>query len=128
MLENYLINPMSSVTRRIREIKGTKDAQPRGGYLPLKTFAIEEYADNKLVSMSDENISASLVGTAVDYLARLSFTDNAEEIINPYPDTNIGVFEICLKGAILLGQKRTKQWAFNAVSEIVADYAVNKKK
>lgn len=58
---------MTTVTGRVKEYK-----QPRGGFLPIKDFAVTEFNDEiDLVNLSQENISPTLVGTAVDYLTRL---------------------------------------------------------
>ena len=55
---------MYSVTRRIKSIK-----QPRGGYIPRKQFS-EIQLDDKRTLNDVENIHATLVGLAVDYLTR----------------------------------------------------------
>ena len=56
---------MASVTGRINEVK-----QPRGGYVNLGDFEKIVFDDGKELS-TDENIHASLIGIAVDYLTRL---------------------------------------------------------
>lgn len=73
---------MVSVTQRIKQIK-----QPRGGYLPVKTFTVTTLDDGQLLN-AEESIAASLVGTAVDYLSRFMDGTTAEE-----------AFEISLLGA-----------------------------
>lgn len=35
---------MASVTQRIKEIK-----QPRGGYLPIKLFSVEQFEDHRVL-------------------------------------------------------------------------------
>ncbi|QVK20409.1 hypothetical protein KHQ82_08750 [Mycoplasmatota bacterium] len=55
---------MYSVTQRIKTIK-----QPRGGYINPKIFGVDRINDGKLLNES-ENIHASLIGLAVDYLTR----------------------------------------------------------
>lgn len=55
---------MYSVTRRIEMVK-----QPRGGYLSKRQFDIISIDDGKVLH-ENENIHASLVGLAVDYLTR----------------------------------------------------------
>ena len=55
---------MYSVTRRVSMVK-----QPRGGYLNKKQFDII-CVDDGMVLNENENIHASLVGLAVDYLTR----------------------------------------------------------
>lgn len=56
---------MSSVTQRIKEVK-----QPRGGYLNLSSFKCEPFDDGKVLA-NVENIHASVVGMAVDYMTRV---------------------------------------------------------
>lgn len=73
---------MVSVTQRIKQIK-----QPRGGYLPVKTFTVTTLDDGQGLN-PEESIAASLVGTAVDYLSRFMDATAIEE-----------AFEISLLGA-----------------------------
>ena len=73
---------MVSVTQRIKQIK-----QPRGGYLPIKTFTVTTLDDGQGFN-PEESIVASLVGTAVDYLSRYMDGTSVEE-----------AFEISLLGA-----------------------------
>ncbi len=55
---------MYSVTKRISMIK-----QPRGGYINKKELVITQLDDGITLNES-ENIHASLVGLAVDYMTR----------------------------------------------------------
>lgn len=55
---------MASVTNRINSIK-----QPKGGYLTSKDFTVIPLDMNFELSLN-ENIHASLIGTAVDYMTR----------------------------------------------------------
>ena len=55
---------MYSVTKRISMVK-----QPYGGYLNKKQFDITTIDDGKTLNEA-ENIHASLIGLAVDYLTR----------------------------------------------------------
>lgn len=64
---------MSSVTSRIGQIK-----QPRGGYLKLSDFETITFDDDRTLS-ENENINASLVGMAVDYLTRFMMGANKED-------------------------------------------------
>ena len=73
---------MVSVTQRTKQIK-----QPRGGYLPVKTFTVTTLDDGQGLN-PEESIVASLVGTAVDYLSRYMDGTSVEE-----------AFEISLLGA-----------------------------
>ncbi|WP_056967055.1 hypothetical protein [Apilactobacillus ozensis] len=54
-----------TLTQRSRMVK-----QPYGGYLPVRTFNKTQFDDSKKIKSDEENISASLVGLAVDYLTR----------------------------------------------------------
>ena len=64
---------MASVTQRIKSIQ-----QPYGGYLPIKTFS-KEVLDDGIVLHENENIHASLVGLAVDYLTRFMSGNSVEQ-------------------------------------------------
>lgn len=76
---------MYSVTKRIGMIK-----QPRGGYINKKEFTITQLEDS--ISLNEnENIHASLVGLAVDYMTRFMMGTVKEE-----------AFSISLKGAMSL--------------------------
>ena len=55
---------MSSVTQRIKEIK-----QPRGGYIKPSQFKLQKIDDEKILN-EQENVHASVIGIAVDYLTR----------------------------------------------------------
>lgn len=57
---------MSSVTKRISEIK-----QPRGGYLSPSKF-IAHKIDDEYTLNDSENIHATVIGMAVDYLTRFA--------------------------------------------------------
>lgn len=57
-----------SVTKRIESIK-----QPYGGYIKIGEFEKTVFDDGRILN-EDENISASVVGTVVDYLTRFLYT------------------------------------------------------
>ena len=76
---------MYSVTKRISMAK-----QPYGGYLNKKQFDITTIDDGKILN-EKENIHASLIGLAVDYLTRFLMGTSAEE-----------AFKISLQGALCL--------------------------
>ncbi len=80
---------MGSVTKRIKEI-----SQPRGGYLNPKLLEVIPLAD-KIALKENENIHASIVGTAVDYLTRAFICET------PIDDA----FAISLRGASLIGEE-----------------------
>lgn len=76
---------MYSVTKRISMVK-----QPYGGYLNKKQFEITAIDDGETLNET-ENIHASLVGLAVDYLTRFMMGTSVEE-----------AFKISLQGAMCL--------------------------
>lgn len=76
---------MYSVTKRISMVK-----QPYGGYLNKKQFDITVIDDGKILNET-ENIHASLIGLAVDYLTRFMMGTPIEE-----------AFKISLQGAMCL--------------------------
>lgn len=80
---------MYSVTGRIRSIK-----QPRGGYIKPSEFKTIELNDGQVLN-DKENVHASIIGMAVDYLTRLMIGSDLLE-----------AFKISVKGvnsAIRLG-------------------------
>lgn len=62
---------MYTVTQRAKGVH-----QPRGGYLKPSMFSVTHRDDGETLS-TDENIHASVVGMAVDYLTRLGLGENA---------------------------------------------------
>ena len=80
---------MKSVTQRIKEIK-----QPTGGYLNPKELEVIELQDGVELYLK-ENISAGLIGMAVDYLTRYINSGNLK-----------GSFKISLMGAEKVGETR----------------------
>ena len=62
---------MVSVTKRIEQIK-----QPRGGYIPIKSFSSKEFTSSNELKPS-ENIPPNLIGITVDYLIRLMMNPGA---------------------------------------------------
>lgn len=77
---------MYSVTKRISMVK-----QPYGGYLNKKQFEVTIIDDGRTLN-EVENIHASLVGLAVDYLTRFMMGTPVEE-----------AFKISLQGALYNG-------------------------
>ncbi len=63
---------MSSVTRRIAQIQ-----QPKGGYLRSSLFSEICYNDGK--TLGDDNIHATIIGLAVDYLTRFMMGASKDE-------------------------------------------------
>ena len=86
---------MSTVTGRIAEIK-----QPWGGYLRRKQFDEVLFQDGK--GLYDENIHASVIGMAVEYLTRYLTGSSVEE-----------AFEVSIQGYLcrekLVDQKAIKR-------------------
>ncbi|MEO5535343.1 MAG: hypothetical protein ABIR17_09465 [Pseudolysinimonas sp.] len=69
---------MVSVTQRIRQVK-----QPRGGYIHPKTMEVRYLGSGGVAAVVDhtlENVHASLVGLAVDYLTRSALGRPAAEV------------------------------------------------
>lgn len=77
---------MASVTQRINQIK-----QPEGGYLNPNSFKKIQKYDNE--ELKQENIPATLVGLAVDYLARVINGTSSKE-----------AFKVSLLGADIIGE------------------------
>ena len=94
---------MTSVTGRVKEIK-----QPQGGYLSIKEFKVVELSNTKRLN-DIENIHASVIGMAVDYLTRLM---NGASVIE--------AFKISLLGAARAEEFEVK----NAKNEILS-YVLN---
>lgn len=89
---------MYSVTQRTKAVK-----QPRGGYIkPKELTAI--VLDGEAELNPDENINASLVGMAVDYLTRLMMGTPVEE-----------AFRISLTGSYIIGEYKNAE---KLISEI----------
>ena len=66
---------MPSVTQIVGNVK-----QPRGGYLPIEEFEQQTYSDDLKV-VGSYNISANLVGLAVDYGVRIALGDSPEDAL-----------------------------------------------
>ena len=68
---------MPTVKQRAQEFK-----QPRGGFINPKTMTVVELEDGhpSPLDLKVENIHASLVGMAVDYLVRLSLGTDPREV------------------------------------------------
>lgn len=64
---------MSSVTERIKEVK-----QPRGGYIKPSTMSVIAIEDGRTLN-EEENIHASVIGMAVDYLTRFMMGTEIKE-------------------------------------------------
>lgn len=82
-----------SVTDRVKKVK-----QPTGGYVNPKNMVIEiiDESDDRFCDISDENISPSLIGLVVDYLARMILGEEKKSI-----------FHIALKGAAIIDEKES---------------------
>lgn len=78
---------LETVTGRARKYK-----QPRGGY--IKPSEMEMIKREDSIELKDENISASIVGTVVDYMTRFMDGDTLEE-----------AFKISLLGADRINEK-----------------------
>ncbi|MBR1658135.1 MAG: hypothetical protein IJ697_06690 [Synergistaceae bacterium] len=90
---------MATVTERIRQIE-----QPYGGYIRLSEFERIHF-DYGVILNADENVDASLVASAVEYLTRLLFSNHEEKIGKRITTA----FDVSLRGACIaqayFGQK-----------------------
>ena len=94
---------MSSVTGRINSFK-----QPRGGFIKPSQFEVVVLKDSTVLN-EEENISASIVGTAVDYLTRLVIGTNKDK-----------AFEISLQGAVR-AEEFGEENAYNIALDLLND-------
>jgi hypothetical protein len=80
-----------SVTERVKMVK-----QPIGGYVNPKNMDIQKLDENddSICNSLDENISPTLIGLVVDYLARMMLGEEKKS-----------VFHIALKGAAIIDEK-----------------------
>ena len=82
-----------SVTQRIKQVK-----QPRGGYINPRTMNVVEL-DGSIDELNpEENVHASLVGLAVDYLTRYMSGASVEES-----------FQISMMGAKIIKEEKKAQ-------------------
>ena len=87
------------VMRRVKSIK-----QPYGGYIPSRTLSATVLGDGDEALSPDGDVSAILIGIAVDYLTRLLSGSSAEES-----------FDISLRGAWIVGEA---DYASSLLSEV----------
>lgn len=59
-----------------------KVKQPKGGYLPVKSFK-EIHYDSKNELFPDENVSKSLIGTTVDNMTRILLGAKSKKVFQP---------------------------------------------
>lgn len=98
-----------SVTQRIKQMK-----QPRGGYVNPKMFAETSLGAGADALNPEENIHASLVGLAVDYLTRFMSGTPAEE-----------AFAISLMGAKLINEDAKAAQLVSGVKDLNTRSIVN---
>ena len=75
---------MLSVTQRVKNIK-----QPRGGYVNPSIFTIDTY-DDGIILNEEENVHASIVGMAVDYLTRVMLGVNPTDAFDACEQLSFG--------------------------------------
>lgn len=95
---------MSSVTGRINSFK-----QPRGGFIKPSQLEVVVLKDSTVLN-EEENINASIVGTAVDYLTRLVIGTDKDK-----------AFDISLQGASRaeeFGEENAYNIALNILNDI----------
>jgi hypothetical protein len=90
---------MVSVTQRIKEVK-----QPRGGYLPIKLFSVNQLDDERILH-SVESVSPSLVGICVDYLTRFMKGTESRE-----------AFRVSIRGAQMVGMGDLAEELLNLIT------------
>lgn len=75
-MSNQLLNDMPdvSVTQRIKQVK-----QPRGGYINPKELTVVSLGDDADALNPVENVHASLMGLAVDYMTRFMTGSSAAD-------------------------------------------------
>lgn len=94
---------MSSVTGRIGEIK-----QPRGGYIKPSQFEVYNRNDDLMLS-ENENVHASVIGMAVDYLTRFAMGTKVIE-----------AFDISCKGAVIAEQMFQQKGTLKKVEKLLS--------
>lgn len=99
---------MASVTGRIKEIK-----QPKGGYLPVKSFIKNEYIDGLSIN-EDINISPQLQGSVVDYLTRFLLGNQIKE-----------AFDVSIKGAFIARKIENAYYLLGKISGIDEESIIN---
>ena len=99
---------MYSVTKRISMIK-----QPRGGYINKKELVVTQL-DDGITLNENENIHASLVGLAVDYMTRFLMGAQKEEAfsISLTNSCNLVGYDVCFRDGII---------GYNPLEEIKPD-------
>lgn len=91
---------MSSVTQRIKDIK-----QPRGGYIKPSQFNLQKMDDGQTLN-EHENIHASVIGMAIDYLTRFIMgTDVVEAFKISYMGAKVAEDMFQQKSALKTAQK-----------------------
>lgn len=95
---------MSSVTRRISMIK-----QPKGGYLKPSSFHIYKIDDERRLN-EQENIHATIIGMAVDYLTRFMI---GEDIVE--------AFAISYRGAYIAEKMFHQENALHFAEELMSN-------
>lgn len=91
ILESLKKTARFSVTQRIKQVK-----QPRGGYINPRTMNVVELGGGIDELNPEENVHASLVGLAVDYLTRFMSGSSVEES-----------FKISMMGAEVIKEEKT---------------------
>ncbi|MGO4942829.1 hypothetical protein ACTQ5R_09345 [Ruoffia tabacinasalis] len=92
LIEDVIKNgPQLSVTQRVKGVK-----QPWGGYLKRVDFDEVSLGDGQETLHKNENVNASLIGMAVDYMARFMMGSSVDE-----------AFKISLIGAKMKNKIRT---------------------
>jgi len=102
-----------SVTRRISKVK-----QPWGGYIKPKEFVVTDLRDDNVLNDS-ENIHSSLIGIAVDYLARILNGTPVNEVFKVSLQGAFNVKRYELANELLLDIKGTDDTSIKSVCKMV---------
>lgn len=94
---------MTSVTQRITQYN-KQVGQPRGGLLTPRLFSLEFLADDLgIIDGKSENLHASIVGTMVDVLTRLTHVRPVIDDV-AHAEALIDVFGVSLAGAMRISE------------------------
>ena len=98
-----------SVTQRIKQVK-----QPRGGYINPRTMNVVELGGGIDELNPEENVHASLVGLAVDYLTRFMSGSSVEES-----------FKISMMGAEVIKEEKTARKVMTGIKGLDEKSIIN---
>lgn len=104
-----IYGPQMSVTERAKDVE-----QPRGGYVKRVDFEEIPLGPGEETLHEDENVHASLIGMAVDYLTRFILTGDLEDS-----------FKISILGAKKINKIRTANRLLKGISGLDDQSIIN---